>query len=85
MAIRWTSGGIKVLGETALISGSIGAVVRNVIEQVARAFIPAISKKFSKISVELGEVQAVKVKPGTVNIAEKVGAVARDTEGETGI
>lgn len=85
MAIRWTSGGIKVLGETALILGSIGAVVRNVIKQIARAFIPAISKKFSKIYVELGEVQVVKFKPGTVNIAEKTGTVDRDTEGETGI
>lgn len=85
MAIRWTSGGIKVLGETALILESIGAVVRNVIEQIARAFIPAISKKFSKIYVELGEVQAVKIKPGTVNIAEKTGAVAKNTKDETGI
>ena len=85
MAIRWTSGGIKVLGETALILESIGAVVRNVIEQVARAFIPAISKKFSKIYVELDEVQAVKIKPGTVNIAEKTGAVAKNTKDETGI
>ena len=64
---------------------SIGAVVRNVIEQVARAFIPAISKKFSKIYVELDEVQAVKIKPGTVNIAEKTGAVAKNTKDETGI
>lgn len=85
MAIRWTSGGIKVLGETALILESIEAVVRNVIEQVARAFIPAISKKFSKIYVELGEVQAVKIKPGTLNIAEKTGAVAKNTKDETGI
>ena len=62
-------------------SFSIGRIVGNVTGQVALAFTPAITKKFSKVFVELDEAQIVEVKPWAVSIAKDTGVVAREVEG----